>query len=93
MTKQPVLARSAEARSPSNNAFQPTPLRGPKIGGILQPDFVLILVPIYQCGAAECWPFGGSHQRQAQLHTYLESPQTTRRFLCYHTACAGTHRR
>jgi hypothetical protein len=37
-----------------NNAFQPTPLRGPKIGGILKRGFVLTLVPIYDGGAAEC---------------------------------------
>jgi hypothetical protein len=42
----------------SNNAFQPTPLRGPKIVDILQSGFVLTLVPIYTGGAAECWPFG-----------------------------------
>jgi hypothetical protein len=32
---------------PPNTAFQPTPLRGPKIGGILQSCFMLTLVPIY----------------------------------------------
>jgi hypothetical protein len=32
---------------PSNIAFQPTPLRGPKIAGILQARFVLSLGPIY----------------------------------------------
>jgi len=31
---------------PSNNALQPTPLRGPKIAGILKAGFVLTLVPI-----------------------------------------------
>jgi len=31
-----------------NNAFQPTPLRGPKIIGILETDFMLTLVPMYQ---------------------------------------------
>jgi hypothetical protein len=29
-----------------NTAFQPTPLRGPKIGAILKAGFVLTLVPI-----------------------------------------------
>jgi hypothetical protein len=43
-----------------NNAFQPTPLRGPKIAGILESDFVLTPVPIYTGGAAECWPLGGA---------------------------------
>jgi hypothetical protein len=36
-----------------NNVFQPTPLRGPKIGGILQSGFVLTLVLTYSGGAAE----------------------------------------
>jgi len=31
-----------------NTAFQPTPLRGPKIVDILQSGFVLTLVPIYR---------------------------------------------
>jgi hypothetical protein len=31
----------------SNNRMQPTPLRGPKIVGILEIDFVLTLVSIY----------------------------------------------
>jgi hypothetical protein len=39
---------------PSNTAFQPTPLRGPEIGGILKAGYVLTLVPIYTGGAAEC---------------------------------------
>jgi hypothetical protein len=30
-----------------NTAFQPTPLRCPKSGGILKRGFVLTLVPIY----------------------------------------------
>jgi hypothetical protein len=37
----------------SNTAFQPTPLRGPKIGGILETDFTLTLVPTHPGGAAE----------------------------------------
>jgi hypothetical protein len=36
-----------------NTMFQPTPLRGPEIGGILQADFMLTLVPTYSGGAAE----------------------------------------
>ena len=39
---------------PPNTAFQPTPLRGPKIGGILKGNFMLTLVPINGGGAAEC---------------------------------------
>jgi hypothetical protein len=45
--------------------LHPTPLRGPKIGGILESGFVLTLVPIYHGGAGEAqyvgppyrWPF------------------------------------
>ncbi len=46
-----------------NNAFQPTPLRGPKIVCILQSDFVLKAIPIYPCGAAECWPISRAQLR------------------------------
>jgi hypothetical protein len=37
----------------ANTPIQPTPLRGPKIVGILQSAFVLTDVPIYRCGAAD----------------------------------------
>ena len=33
----------------------------PKIVGILVGDLVPTLVPIYRCGAAECWPLGGTY--------------------------------
>jgi hypothetical protein len=36
-----------------NKALQRTPLRGPKIVAILARDFRSIVVPIYECGAAE----------------------------------------
>jgi hypothetical protein len=58
---------------PPNTAFQPTPLRGPKIGGILQADVVLTRVPTYQGGAAERWPLGRTlpHPRDVILLSKL----------------------
>jgi hypothetical protein len=45
-TKYPGSTRSRPSHAP-NIAFQPTPLRGRKIAGILHARFMLILVPIY----------------------------------------------
>jgi len=39
---------------PPNIAFQPTPLRSRKIESILKVGFMLTLIPLYRCGAAEC---------------------------------------
>jgi len=38
--------KAVRSRPPSNTAFQPTPLRGPKIAGILQSGFVPTAIPI-----------------------------------------------
>jgi hypothetical protein len=45
---------------PPNKPLEPTPLRGPKIAGILQSGIVLTLVAIYTAAAAEPWPLGVS---------------------------------
>jgi len=55
-----------------NNAFQPTPLRGPKIVGILESGFLLTLIPIYWCGAAECWPLGGKAAKACDCVIFLK---------------------
>jgi hypothetical protein len=43
---------------PPNNALEPTPLRVDKIGRILASGSSSKAIPIYRCGAAQCWPFG-----------------------------------
>jgi hypothetical protein len=45
-----------------NNALHPTPLRGPKIAGVLQSQFVLIAVPIYAAARlnASRWATAGN---------------------------------
>ena len=55
LTLRQVSSPFAESTVRPNNAFQLTPLRGPKIVGILVTDFVLTLVLTYGCGAAERW--------------------------------------
>ena len=58
LTLRQVSSPFAESTVRPNNAFQLTPLRGPKIVGILVTDFVLTLVLTYGCGAAERWALG-----------------------------------
>jgi hypothetical protein len=45
-----------------NIAFQPTPLRGPKISGILEAGFVLTLVPIYRAARLNAGRWVAGHQ-------------------------------
>jgi len=43
---------------PPNKRFHPTPLRGLKIGGILQSRFVPKHVPTYMAARVKCRAFG-----------------------------------
>jgi hypothetical protein len=63
MVRNPRFVRVSPVGSHArrDGGMQPTPLRGPKIGGILKTNLVLTAFPIYTAARLMGKPLGGSH--------------------------------